>query len=406
MLCYICIAYFEQNNDIKGANVVANIFLPKIMKIGAGAIDLLEDILASIDCRNPCIITDKTMLELDYVDKITNQLSANKIRFGVFSETMPEPSEESILGAVKQVKTGEFDCLIALGGGSAIDSAKAIALLASHGGKMRDYKVPYQVHLSSLPIIAIPTTAGTGSEATIVTIITDADNDEKMLCMGPGLMATAAIIDYELTLSLPPRVAADTGIDALTHAIEAYVSRKANLFSDQQAKAAMQLIAPNLLKSIAEPLDTSAREAVMLGATLAGIAFSNASVALVHGMSRPIGVHFHVPHGMSNAMLLPTITEYSVAGAPLRYAECALFMGLVDNIDDLTTAHTQLISELQKLNRSLNVPTLAEFGVEKERFHKLIPLMAEQAQGSGSPGNNPRVPSLDEMRQLYQALWV
>jgi alcohol dehydrogenase class IV len=386
--------------------MVANINLPKIMKIGAGAIDLLTDILTSIDCHHPCFITDKTMVELGYVDKITHQLSANQIPFGVFSDTMPEPSEASILGAVKQVKTGGFDCLIALGGGSAIDSAKAIALLASHGGKMRDYKVPYQVHLTSLPIIAIPTTAGTGSEATMVTIITDAANDEKMLCMGPGLMATAAIIDYELTLSLPSRVAADTGIDALTHAIEAYVSRKANLFSDQQAKAAMQLIAPNLLKSIAQPLDIKAREAVMLGATLAGIAFSNASVALVHGMSRPIGVHFHVPHGMSNAMLLPAITEYSISSAPLRYAQCAQFMGLVDDVDNLTAAHTKLISELHKFNRILKVPTLAEFGVEKETFLRLIPLMAEQAQGSGSPGNNPRIPSLHEIHQLYQALWV
>jgi alcohol dehydrogenase class IV len=386
--------------------MVANINLPKIMKVGGGAIDLLANILSSIDCQHPCIITDKTMVELGYVDKITNQLSARQIPFGVFSEAMPEPSELSILGAVNQVKEGKFDSLIALGGGSAIDSAKAIALLASHGGKMRDYKVPYQVHLTSMPIIAIPTTAGTGSEATMVTIITDADNDEKMLCMGPGLMATATIIDYELTLSLPARVAADTGIDALTHAIEAYVSGKANLFSDQQAKAAMQLIAPNLLKSITKPVDHKSREAVMLGATLAGIAFSNASVALVHGMSRPIGVHFHVPHGMSNAMLLPTITEYSIPSAPVRYAECALFMGLVDDIDNQTAAHTKLISELQKFNRVLNVPTLGEFGVEKEIYFKLIPLMAEQAQGSGSPGNNPRIPSIKEMCQLYQAVWA
>ena len=207
-------------------------------------------------------------------------------------------------------------------------------------------------------------------------------------------------------MSLPSRVAADTGIDALTHAIEAYVSRKANLFSDQQAKAAMQLIAPNLLKSISEPLDIKAREAVMLGATLAGIAFSNASVALVHGMSRPIGVHFHVPHGMSNAMLLPSLTEYSIPSAPLRYAQCALFMGLVDDVDNLTAAHTKLISELHKFNRILKVPTLAEFGVEKETFLRLIPLMAEQAQASGSPGNNPRIPSLEEMQSLYQVVWV
>jgi alcohol dehydrogenase class IV len=385
--------------------MVNSIVLPKIMQIGANSLNLLPDTLASLGCHFPCVITDKTMLDLGYVAKVEALLSQQNIKFGLFSETMPEPNDTSILAAVEWVKINQYDCLIALGGGSAIDSAKAIALLASHGGKMSDYKVPYQVTEISLPVVAIPTTAGTGSEATKVTVISDSATDEKMLCMGTGLIPAAAIIDYQFTLSLPSRIAADTGIDALTHAIEAYVSRKANLFSDQQAIAAMKLIAPNLIKVCKEPDNLVAKEAMMLGATLAGIAFSNASVGLVHGMSRPIGVHFHVPHGMSNAMLLPTITEYSLAGAPLKYAECAMHMGLVADVKDLDAAHQILINELKRINQTLAVPTFAEFGVEKAEYDALLANMAEQALASGSPANNPKVPALNDIIELYREVW-
>ena len=386
--------------------MVNSIVLPKIMQVGANALDLLPDTLISLGCCFPCVITDKTMLELGYVAKVEVLLNKQNIKFGLFADTMPEPNDTSILAVVELVKTKQYDCLIALGGGSAIDSAKAIALLASHGGKMSDYKVPYQVTEISLPVVAIPTTAGTGSEATKVTVISDSATDEKMLCMGTGLIPAAAIIDYQFTLSLPSRIAADTGIDALTHAIEAYVSRKANLFSDQQAIAAMKLIAPNLIKVCQQPDNLAAKEAMMLGATLAGIAFSNASVGLVHGMSRPIGVHFHVPHGMSNAMLLPTITEYSLAGAPLKYAECAKHMGLVADIEDQAAAHQTLIRELKHFNQTLEVPTLSEFGVEKAQYDALLVNMAEQALASGSPSNNPTIPTVTDIIELYKKVWA
>ncbi|MGY0580236.1 MAG: iron-containing alcohol dehydrogenase [Paraglaciecola chathamensis] len=385
--------------------MTATINLPKIMQIGAGAINALPATLEQLGCHYPCIITDSTMVRLGYTESITDLLNAHGLGYGLFSETMAEPSEDSILPAVALVQREKYDCLLALGGGSAIDTAKAIALLATHGGSMRDYKMPRPVNLSSMPVIAIPTTAGTGSEATQATIITDASTDEKMLCMGPGLMPMAAIVDYELTLSLPSRIAADTGIDALTHAIEAYVSRKANLFSDQQAIAAMKLIGQNLLKTCQDAKDLAAREAVMLGATLAGIAFSNASVALVHGMSRPLGVHFHVPHGLSNAMLLPTVTEYSISSAPTRYAQCAMYMGLVDNIEDENQAHQALLNQLKRINQTLSVPSLAEFGVDKDVFFSTLPLMAEQALASGSPNNNPRQVDKDEIVKLYEIAW-
>ncbi|HIL96480.1 MAG TPA: iron-containing alcohol dehydrogenase, partial [Pseudomonadales bacterium] len=257
-----------------------------------------------------------------------------------------------------------------------------------------------------LPIIAIPTTAGTGSEATRVTIITDEKVDEKMLCMGMGFMPTAALVDFELTISLPPRTTADTGIDALTHAMEAYVSKKANLYSDSQAISAMGLIAPNLRRAFDDGEDKPAREAMMLGATLAGVAFSNASVALVHGMSRPIGAFFHVPHGLSNAMLLPKVTAFSIPAAVSRYADCARAMKIALVSDSDTSANKKLIDELIAINDELDVPTPAAFGIEKDHFFEVRHTMAEQALASGSPGNNPRVPSAEEIVGLYEKLWA
>lgn len=381
------------------------IVLPRMLETGAGAITRLPALLETLGCRKPLIVTDRVMVTLGYVELIENILETAGIRRGLFADTEPEPTESSLLPAVQMVREGDFDAVVALGGGSAIDSAKAIAVLGSHGGRMADYKVPRDVALAGLPVIAIPTTAGTGSEATRFTIITDADSDEKMLCMGLAFLPWAAIVDYELTLSAPPRVTADTGIDALTHGIEAFVSQKASPFSDQQALAAIALLAPNLRRVYHNPEDHSAREAMMLGSTLAGIAFSNASVALVHGMSRPIGAHFHVPHGLSNAMLLPAITRFSLSGAPACYAQCARTMGIADAADTDTTANDKLLAELRDLNRELQVPSMAEFGIDRSEFFGLRELMAEQALASGSPGNNPRVPSQAEIVTLYEQVW-
>ncbi|WP_395345226.1 iron-containing alcohol dehydrogenase [Ningiella sp. W23] len=384
----------------------ATINLPSILEIGAGAIKKLPIILQSINCKRPCLITDETMVDLGFANMVMDILKGNGISLSVFSDVMPEPDEVSIQAAVDMVSSADFDCLIALGGGSAIDSAKAISLLASHGGQMRDYKVPHQVMQKSLPLIAVPTTAGTGSECTRVTIISDSKTSEKMLCMGPGLMPIAAIVDYELSLTAPFRISADTGIDALTHAIEAYVSKKANLYSDQQAVAAMKLIAPNLVTACEKPENHRAKEAMMLGACLAGIAFSNASVALVHGMSRPLGVHFHVPHGMSNAMLLPAITKYSLESAAKRYAQCALHMGLVASLNDIDECHSKLMAFLNQLNARLKVPSMSEFGIEQNPFKDLLDTMAEQALASGSPNNNPKVPSKECIIDLYRQVYV
>ncbi|MDG1312061.1 MAG: iron-containing alcohol dehydrogenase [Porticoccaceae bacterium] len=381
------------------------IILPRILQVGDGASNEAGSILNSLNCQRPLIVTDAMMVELGYVASLQESLEAASISSDVFQDTVPEPTVSSIQAGVDKVRDGNYDSIIAIGGGSPIDSAKAIAILGKYGGVMRDYKFPRVVNEPGLPIIAIPTTAGTGSECTKVTIITDETNDEKMLCVGIGFMPTAALVDYSLTLSLPARTTADTGIDALTHAMEAYVSKKASLYSDSQAIAAMKLLAPNLRKTFHDGSNQKAREEMMLGATLAGVAFSNASVALVHGMSRPIGAFYHVPHGLSNAMLLPMVTEYSIPAAPERYADCARAMGVANEDDSDESANSKLMAELYAINEELQVPTLEQFGIERDQFFNNLPVMAEQALASGSPGNNPRVPSADEIIEIYRKLW-
>lgn len=381
------------------------VILPRIMQVGDGASNEVHSVLASLGCKRPLIITDKMMVELRYASRIQEVLAEHSISADVFDDTVPEPTVASIQAGVAKVRDGDYDSIIALGGGSPIDSAKAIAILGKYGGNMRDYKFPRIVNEEGLPIIAVPTTAGTGSEVTRFTIITDETSDEKMLCVGVGFMPVAALVDYQLTISLPPRITADTGIDALTHAIESYVSKKASPYSDSQALSAMKLLGPNLRAAYHDGSNKAAREAMMLGSTLAGVAFSNASVALVHGMSRPIGAAFHVPHGLSNAMLLPAVTSFSIPAAPDRYADCARAMGVADSQDSDDVANLKLLDELEALNKELEVPSPEQFGIDRQAFFDLMPTMAEQALASGSPGNNPRVPTIEQMIEIYKLLW-
>jgi alcohol dehydrogenase class IV len=382
------------------------IALPRIIRIGAGALDELPTALVQLGLRRPVVITDRFFAGNGAVDRLRAVLASAGIETRVFADAVPDPTANSVDSAVAFIHDGEHDCVIGFGGGSPVDTAKAAAVLSVHGGTMRALKVPHQEDAPGLPIVAIPTTAGTGSEATRFTIITDEQTDEKMLCAGLAYLPSIAIVDFELTLTKPRRLTADTGIDALTHAIEAYVSRRSNPFADTVALAAMQSLWKNLRTACREPENRAAREGMMMGALLAGIAFSNASVALVHGMSRPIGAHFHVAHGLSNAMLLPVVTAWSAPEAMPRYADCAVAMGVAQAVDGAESAVSRLIEALRQLNVDLEVPTPRGYGLDAQRWSDLLPLMAEQALASGSPGNNPRIPDVATIQDLYRQAWA
>jgi alcohol dehydrogenase class IV len=385
--------------------MAALITTPRLMAVGGGALADLPGLMARLGLSRPLIVTDPYIAGCGILDRATALLGHAQIAWSVFSDTVSDPTTEVIGTGVQILHDGDFDSLVAIGGGSSIDTAKGMSVLFANGGAMRDYKVPAEIPQMGPPIIAIPTTAGTGSEVTRFTVVTDTATDEKMLIAGLACCPAAAIVDYELTLTMPLRLTADTGIDSLTHAIEAYVSRRANPFTDGLAKNAMGLIARHIRTACAEPGNRAAREAMMLGATTAGMAFSNASVALVHGMSRPIGAFFHVPHGLSNAMLLPEITAFSAPAALERYADCARAMGVTEESEGSQAAVARLLDELRRLNEDLNVPTPRAYGIDRARYDELLPVMAAQALGSGSPANNPRVPTADEIIELYRRVY-
>ncbi|WP_114393374.1 iron-containing alcohol dehydrogenase [Oleisolibacter albus] len=386
--------------------MIATVLTPRHLEIGGGAVGRLPEIVQRLGITRPLVVTDPWMHDSGTAERVLAPLRAAGMPVELFADTVPDPTTDVVEAGTARLRAGGHDGLVALGGGSPIDTAKAMAILAANGGALRDYKVPNPIPRAGVPLVAIPTTAGTGSEVTRFTVVTDTATDEKMLIAGPVLVPTAAIIDYELTLTCPLRLTADTGIDALTHAIEAYVSRRANPYSDSMALSAMRLIAPHIRRACADPQDRPAREAMMLGATLAGMAFSNASVALVHGMSRPIGAFFHVPHGLSNAMLLPAVTAFSLPAAEGRYADCARALGAAapDMADG--PAGLALLDALHQLNADLAVPSPRRYGIDEGRWSGLLTTMAEQAIASGSPGNNPRVPTAEEIVALYRDAWA
>lgn len=384
--------------------MIAKIAVPRILRIGSGALAETREVLQTLGLHSPLIVTDPHLRKRGLARMLSEHLNPLG-QSRIFSDTVSDPTVKTVEVGVDFLKNGDHDCVIGLGGGSSIDTAKAIAVLAVHGGKMRDYKAPHDQSEAGLPIVAIPTTAGSGSEATRFTIVTDQATEEKMLCIGFAYLPQAAIVDFELSFTKPMRLTADTGVDSLTHAIEAYVSRDANPFANSFALTAMRTIWTNLPIACFEPGDRAAREAMMFAATQAGIAFSNSSVALVNGMSRPIGAKFHVPHGMSNAMLLPAVTAYSISGALDRYAECARAMGMVPVNASDETAAAELVQSLRELTRQLKVPTPAEFGIERRIWEANIDSMVRDAIASGSPANNPRVPSAEEIEELYHAIW-
>lgn len=381
---------------------MASIALPKRMLVGGGTVKQLGGLLKELGLQRPLVVSDSFLASNGTVDKVSNALA--DLEHDVFTDTVPDPTTESVDRLRVRLEQG-YDSVVAVGGGSPMDAAKAAAVLAVHGGQMRDYKAPFQMDKPALPVIAVPCTAGTGSEATKFTIITDTETDEKMLCIGLAYLPLAAVVDYELTLSMPWRLSADTGIDAMCHAMEAYVSAKRNPFSQGLALSSLSKISKNVRRVCEDPQNHNAREQMMLASTEAGIAFSNASVTLIHGMSRPIGALFHVPHGLSNAMLAPQVTKFSVPGSVGHYADVARSMDMCrQGVSDEDAAET-LSSELYSLNQELKVPSMKEWGIDERSFMNAIPEMARAALASGSPNNNPVIPTQQQIEDLYLDIW-
>ena len=384
------------------ANSVARINIPASLQIGGGAISLVGMEADRLGLKRVLIVSDPYMTKSGLPELVGGILNESGISSTVFGEVQPDPTIQNVVNGLDALRDFGSDGLVAVGGGSSIDAAKAISILAMNDGPLSEYMGYDRIPFAGLPLIAVPTTAGTGSECTKVTVITDSSTNIKMMLLDPHLLPSAAIVDYQLTMTMPQALTAHVGVDTLTHGMEAYVSAKANSMTDVLALSCIGLVGRNLLTAWADPENLSAREGMMLAASQGGMAFSNSSVCLVHGMSRPLGAAFHIAHGLSNAMLLPSVTEFSILGAPDRYAKVAATLGWSIPTDSVETSCVKLVEGLSKLNADLKVPKLSDCDISRLDLENQLGKMAKDALASGSPQNNPTVPDEMAISDLYR----
>ena len=370
---------------------------------GSGALNMAEEVLKGLG-KKALIVTDKVMIQLGNCAKVEAALKNQGVEYAIYSEIVGEPTDTMIENGLKLYKEEGCDFLVALGGGSPIDSMKAIGSLVINGGCISDY-MGKVIDVEMPPMVAIPTTAGTGSEATQFTIITDTKKNIKMLLKGKVLMPSLAIIDPQFTMTAPPKITAATGLDALCHAVEAYTSRKAQTLSDTFAMSAVKRIFKYLPAAFKDGSNEEARVQMSVAALEAGIAFNNASVTIIHGMSRPIGALFHVAHGLSNAMLLKECLTFALEGAYDRFADLGRAVGVAVDTDSDKEASEKFLAAVEAITKELETPTLGEFGIDKDEFFKVIDKMAFDAMDSGSPQNTTREATADDVKQIYRNQW-
>jgi len=379
---------------------------PSTILVAAGASQQLAAQAARLGGQRALLVTDATMVASGLAQRCVDQLAAANIPATVFSGVKPDPTDENVRDGLALLRKTNCDLVIGLGGGSPMDAAKVIAVAATNDAPLREFAGYHRIARAGLPLVCIPTTAGTGSEVTKVAVITDTERDVKMMMLDVHLLARVALVDFELSLTMPAPLTAHVDVDTLTHGIEAFVSKKANTLTDPLALECIRLTAANLFTAWEEPGNRPAREAMMLAACLGGMAFANSSVCLVHGMSRPIGAMFHLAHGLSNALLLPALTRWSLPGAVARYAQITRLVGAAANGATDETAAANLPDYLEKLNARLGIGRLRDFiKMDAVAFEQKLPAMADAALASGSPQNNPVVPTAAEIIELYRQTW-
>lgn len=350
------------------------------------------------------IITGKHVGKSPMMDQLKKILEEAAIEYCVFDGITGEPTDVMIEQGLAIYKEQACQFVIGIGGGSPLDSAKAIAAMAVNEGKIADYNGK-EITGAVPAIVAIPTTSGTGSEATKFTVITDCKKDIKMLLKGDCLVPDLAIINSEFTVDMPKSVTAATGLDALTHAIEAYTSKKAFALTDVYAVSAVKRIMKYLPIAYKNGYDSVAREEMSLAAFEAGVCIDNSSVTLVHGMSRPIGALFHVPHGMSNAMLLKDCLGFALDGAYDRFADLGRAIGAASEEDSDKAASEKLLDAIEVVCKICEVPTLREYGIKEEDFIPVIEKMSEDAIASGSPGNTRKCVTKEDCMEIYRKVF-
>ena len=377
--------------------------LPGRTIIGDNALEDSEKVIKSFG-KKAFIVSGKNVTKMGTVKILTDCLTKWKIDFELFNDITGEPTDIMIENGVQAYKNAECDFCIAIGGGSPLDSGKAIVAMTKLEGAISDY-MGVTMEGDFPPLVLIPTTAGTGSEATKFTVITDSKKNIKMLLKGEALLPNLAIIDSKFSMTAPKSVTAATGMDALTHAVEAYTSRKANPLTDTYALSAIKRIFTYLPIAYKDSENKKAREEMALAAFEAGVCINNSSVTLVHGMSRPIGAMFHVAHGISNAMLIKECLSYVLDGSYERFAQIGRVINQADEKQSDKEASEAFLEKLTVLCSICEIPTLKEYGINKEEFDEVVDKMAQDAMNSGSPSNTIKDVTKQDLLTIYNKLW-
>lgn len=369
--------------------------------------DQALDRLIDIPYSRVLIITDPYVVQSGMIGFITSRLAQGKKEFEIFKEVVPDPPIEKVAIGVKALLAYRPDAIVAVGGGSAIDSAKAI----------REFALRADQSLGKVALIAIPTTSGTGSEVTAFSVISDPVEQAKYPLVSDSMLPTEAILDADLTKSVPPSITADTGMDVFTHALEAYVSTNNTEFTSALSEKAIEIVGGFLLRAYLDGSDAHARKKMHVASCLAGLAFNSASLGINHSMAHQLGARFHIPHGRANAMLLPyviefnsTINKYSRSRSEYpkqveKYCTVARILG-VQNFNTITTIRS-LVAWTQFMLQEMNIPqSISKAGVCTEReYFDAIPDMAKAALADACTPTNPRVPTKEDIIDIYERLW-
>lgn len=377
---------------------MSNIFyMPSLSFLGKDALDSLTNEVKTRKFKNALVVTDKILNKIGVVKQVTDILSKANIKFSIFDETKPNPTVKNVEDGLRMIKKNKCDFVISLGGGSPHDCAKGIALLATNGGKINDYEGVDKSEKPQLPLIAINTTAGTASEMTRFSIITDEERHIKMAIVDKNITPIVAINDPTLMMGMPKGLTAATGMDALTHSIEAYISTGANPVTDACAEKAIELIVANLRKAVEKGSDKVARENMAYAEFLAGMAFNNASLGYVHAMAHQMGGFYDLPHGVCNAILLPNVIEFCAPKCKDKLVKIAMLFGA-------TPAKAKdpakfIISEIKKLSRDIGIPKgFIELGAQD----KDLPILAKNALKDACGFTSPRKAKQSEIIEIYK----
>lgn len=373
--------------------------IPQNIKFGAGTLDLLPDLAKELGKSKGYIISGPHLNKIGMVAKCRKALKNAGMESECFTETEGNPSTDTVVKATEGFKKSKADFIVAFGGGSPLDVAKAVAVLATYGGNIVDYEGAGKVMGPVVPMIAIPTTAGTGSEVTAFSVITDHSRNYKLTVVSNYLLPAYVILDPDLIATVPANTAAACGIDAMVHALEAYISKAASPFSDIFAREALRLIGGSIRDYVADRSNPAACESMMVGSLFAGIAFSHARLGNVHAMSHPVSAYFDVPHGVANAILLPTVADFNKDAAdPEKYR---YIYGCIskDMGADINFTPDMLATEIRMLNYELGIlPTLSDIGVTSDKFEQ----MADDAMKSGNIQCNPQFTMKNDILKLYE----